>query len=78
MRIFIILAPAGGRDAAGIISGHTRTKVTVYLWTICSGDNNKGKAKKTVNNQISISWEGNVKMVIAMSLMLKGAGVYGV
>ena len=41
MRIFIEYAPAGGNEAAGKISGHVRTKVTVYLRTIRSGDNNK-------------------------------------
>ena len=40
MRIFIEYAPAGGNEAAGKISGHVRTKVTVYLRTIRSGDNN--------------------------------------
>lgn len=39
MRIFIEYAPAGGNEAAGKISGHVRTKVTVYLRTIRSGDN---------------------------------------
>ena len=41
MRIFIEYAPAGGNEAAGKISGHVRTKVTVYFRTIRSGFNNK-------------------------------------
>ena len=47
MRIFIEYAPAGGNEAAGKISGHVRTKVTVYLRTIRSGDNNNCNCDET-------------------------------
>ena len=50
MRIFIEYAPAGGNEAAGKISGHVRTKVTVYLRTIRSGDNSNRELKSAINN----------------------------
>ena len=45
-------------------------------WKHSRSSPEKGNKKKTITNQARISWEVNVKMFIAMSLMLEGAGVY--